>query len=389
MFCVVAVSLAALGLVYRETPFGGEPYAVAKVEAPPPVRPSAPAPRAVADNLDTTGPIATGSQVEAASGVKVVRTFGASAPNALIIDVPKALGLQLAAAPDKRLIEKSRYGLLPKIGADGARPFDVYARPIFTAGKLPASAPRIALVVGGLGINEAGTQSAITTLPGAVTLGFAPYGATVDRQAAEARANGHETLLQAPMELFNYPADSPGPHTLVVAASEAENLDSLHWLMSHISGYIGVANYLGGKFTSDSRAMSPILSDLAARGLAYFDDGTSPRSVARESAASLSMPSARADAVIDANPSPQAIDDALLRLEALARSRGSAIGVATASPGVVDRLGVWAAGLEARGIVLTPVSAMMAKVPVLPRRPSHEILTCRLRCPTVPASASR
>jgi polysaccharide deacetylase 2 family uncharacterized protein YibQ len=363
LICVVAGSLAILALVYRETPNGGEPYAVAKLEAATPARLPVPPQQAVADSDDATGAIASGSQVEAASGVKVVRTFGASAPNALIIDVPKALGVQLVPAPDKRLVEKSRYGLLPKLGADGARPFDVYARPIFTSSRLPASAPRIALMVGGLGINESGTESAIATLPGAVTLGFAPYGATVNRQAAEARANGHETLLQAPMESFSYPADNPGPHTLVVAASDAENLDSLHWLMSRFSGFVGVANYLGGKLTADSRAMSPILSDLAARGLGYFDDGTSPRSVARETAASFSIPSARADAVIDGNPSPQAIDDALARLEALARLRGSAIGVATASPIVVERLGVWAAGLEAKGIVLTPVSALMVRSP--------------------------
>jgi hypothetical protein len=356
---VFALSLAALGLISRQGPYSGEPYAVARLEAPS--RLSAPPPQAVAAADETTGAIATASQVEAASGVKVVRMSGAGAPDALIIDVPKALGLQLAPAPDKRLIEKSRYGLLPRIGADGARPFDIYARPIFTSGKLLASAPRIALVVGGLGINEAGTESAITTLPAAVTLGFAPYGAAVERQAAEARANGHETLLQAPMESFTYPADNPGPHTLVVAASEAENLDSLHWLMSRFAGYIGVANYLGGKFTADPRALAPILADLSARGLGYFDDGTSPRSVARESAASFSIPTARADAAIDANPSPRAIDEALVRLEALARARGSAIGVATASPIVLERLGVWASGLEAKGIVLTPVSALMAR----------------------------
>ena len=361
LIALLAGSVAVLSAIYRQTPLGGEPYAVAKLEAAPPARPSIPAPQAVSESDQSTTAFASGSQVEAASGVKVVRTLGASAPNALIIDVPKALGVQLAPAPDKRLVEKSRYGMIAKIGPDGARPFDVYARPIFTSGKLPSSAPRVALMVGGLGINEAGTESAITTLPGAVTLGFAPYGAAVERQAADARANGHETLLQAPMELFNYPADNPGSHTLVVAAGEVENLDSLHWMMSRFAGYIGVANYLGGKLTSDSRAMSPILSDLAARGLAYFDDGTSPRSVAPASAASLGMPAARADVVIDVDPSPRAIDDALLKLEVLARSQGSAIGVATASPTVVERLGVWAAGLEAKGIVLAPVSALMAR----------------------------
>ena len=41
---------------------------------------------------------------------------------ALIIDVPEALSLRLPDAPDQRLVEKSRYGLLPRIGSAGERP---------------------------------------------------------------------------------------------------------------------------------------------------------------------------------------------------------------------------------------------------------------------------
>ena len=78
----------------------------------------------------------------------------AAAPAAsLIIDVPQALGLRLPPAPDRRLDEKSRFGLLPRVGADGARPADVYARPVFASAKLKPGAPRVALLVGGLGLD--------------------------------------------------------------------------------------------------------------------------------------------------------------------------------------------------------------------------------------------
>lgn len=361
----LAAALAATGLAvaavvrFAGAGHGGEPYALARIE------PSAPT-LAAAVPSPTARPAvpaqATGDQIEAASGVKVVRNGGGGS-DALIIDVPQALGVRLAAAPDKRLVENSRYGLLPRVGPDGARPADVYARPVIASARLKAGAPRVALLVGGLGLNPEGTASAIARLPGAVSLGFAPYGGDLERAAGDAREAGHEIWLQAPMETFAAPGEAPGPHTLLAAAPASENLDSLRWLMSRFPGYVGIVNYLGAKFTADAHALSPVLADVAARGLAYLDDGSSPRSLAREAAASLALPSAKADVVIDADPSPEAIDAALTRLEALARSQGGAIGVATARPASLERLARWSAALEARGVALTPLSAMMARAP--------------------------
>ena len=80
------------------------------------------------------------------------------------------------------------------------------------------------------------------------------------------------------------------------------------------------------------------------------------------------MPSARADVVIDVNPAPEAVDAALSRLLNLARERGSAIGVASASPASVDRLARWAAALESNGVALVPLSALMSAAPGLSAR---------------------
>ena len=348
---VGAAAVARIGDAQR----GGEPFAIAHIETPPPAplaaAPAAPATIAPADR-----------QIDAGSGVRVVRNGGGGS-DALIIDVPQALGVRLVAAPDKRLVEKSRYGLLPRIGVDGSRPADIYARPLVASERLKSGGPRVAILIGGLGLNAEGTTGAISRLPAAVTLGFAPYGGDLDREAAEAREAGHEIWLQAPMEPFGGAGDNPGAHTLLAAASDAENLDALHWLMARFSGYVGVVNYLGGKFTADSRALAPALAEIASRGLDYLDDGSSPRSVAREAAGSLNLPSARADMAIDVDPSPEAIEAALAHLEALARSRGGAIGVATARPATVERIGRWTGALEARGIALAPLSAMMSRSP--------------------------
>jgi polysaccharide deacetylase 2 family uncharacterized protein YibQ len=341
---------------------GGEPYAVARID-PSPAPGAVVASAGTAAKADPIPAAASADQIEADSGVKVVRSGGGGAGTSMIIDVPQALSLRLAPAPDRRVSEKSRYGLLPRVGADGARPAELYARPVFASAKLRPGAPRVALLVGGLGLNPASTADAIARLPAAVSLGFAPYGDGLEGEAAAAREAGHETLLQSPMEPFTYPADNPGPHTLLTGAADADNLDSLRWQMGRFVGYAGVVNHLGGKFTADAHALTPALGEIAARGLFYLDDGSSPRSLAREIAPTLGLASAAADAVVDVDAAPTAIDAALTRLETLARARGAAIGVATALPSSLDRIARWSAGLEARGVELVPVSALTARAP--------------------------
>ena len=68
-----------------------------------------------------------------------------------------------------------------------------------------------------------------------------PYGAEVERLAALARSEGHEILLQVPMEPFNYPDNDPGPQTLLTSLTPEQNLERLYWLMSRMQGYVGLA----------------------------------------------------------------------------------------------------------------------------------------------------
>jgi hypothetical protein len=65
--------------------------------------------------------------------------------------------------------------------------------------------------------------------------------------------------------------------------------------------------------------------------------------------------------VLDSRPRASAIDDQLARLEAIAREKGSAIGVASALPVSIERIAQWAKTLEGRGVQLVPLSALMAK----------------------------
>jgi polysaccharide deacetylase 2 family uncharacterized protein YibQ len=236
---------------------------------------------------------------------------------------------------------------------------DVYARPFVTATTIKADAPRIALVVGGVGLNAQTSGEAIDQLPEGVTLAFAPYGADLDRLVAQARARGHEALLQAPMEPFDYPRNNPGPHTLVTGAQDG-GIDDVQWLMSRFSGYAGVMNYLGGRFMADEPALYGALGEIAQRGLFFLDDGASPQSLTASVAPKLSLPYARVDVVIDQRNTPQSMDAAFAQLETIARDKGVAIGFANATPAAVARIARFARDLERRGIALAPASAALA-----------------------------
>ncbi|MGI8524755.1 MAG: divergent polysaccharide deacetylase family protein [Pseudolabrys sp.] len=362
--------------LFSDDPFGGEPIAVVAT------RPISPA-TAKDENIAAAaavpinerpsrydGPgakaMATVKSGEASPppGSKTVTIIDGSSGTTKSVMIPGKSASSDAklqnAAPDPRVQEQSRHGTLPKIAADGTRPSAVYARPV----KLPpdkTDVPRIAIIVGGLGISATATAEALEKLPAPVTLAFVPYAPDVDNLAARARAGSHEVLLQAPMEPFDFPDNDPGPQTLLTTLSGEQNVDRLQWLMSRMQGYVGVTNYMGARFIASEQALAPVLRETAKRGLIFVDDGASARSVAGQIAGRHNLPFAKTDVVIDTVPTPVEIDRALARLEMTARDKGGAIGFATASPGTVGRIAVWAKKLESRGFVLAPITMVAVK----------------------------
>ena len=342
-------------VVFADNPLGGEPMVVVSADARPPAQggakdepPSPPTPANEAAPADkSAAPV--GKTITIIDGMSGKRQ-----------EVPIGPGDAKAPTIEQRLIETSRHGTIPKIAADGARPADVYARPVqLTFDKV--SGPRVAIVLGGLGIGSAGTYEALGKLPAPVTLAFAPYGSDLGRWVARARGEGHEVLLQVPMEPFDYPDNDPGPQTLLTTLPAAQNIDRLHWFMSRFQGYIGIANYMGARFTASETAVEPLLRETGKRGLLYFDDGSSARSVANQIAGATNVPFAKADVVLDAAPTQAAIDAALARLEVTARERGSAIGTATALPASIERIANWTKAAQNRGIILVPISMLAVK----------------------------
>jgi uncharacterized protein len=356
------VTFAGFAL-FDDNPLGGEPMVrVALPQAPPGEKPAMASP-VTAEPTERSAPkqAAASEQktvtiIDGSSGARhdvTISGDGGAADNSGA-DTPPAM----MAGINPRLLEKSRYGMIPVV-ADGLKPFTVYAAEADRA--KAARMPVIAIVVGGLGVGAAKTTDAIMKLPPAVTLAFTPYGSDPGKLAERARAQRHEILLQIPMEPFDYPDNDPGPQTLLTTLNTEQNLDRMYWHLSRFQGYAGIANFMGGRFVVADAVMQPIVREAAKRGLGYFDDGTAPRSVAAPLAAAQTMPFAKADLTIDTVPTATEIDHALANLENLAKERGLAVGVASALPISIERIGAWTKSLENHGIMLVPLTTAMLK----------------------------
>ena len=99
------------------------------------------------------------------------------------------------------------------------------------------------------------------------------------------------------------------------------------------------------------------LTGLSSQGGKEFTGG----SLAGQIANANNLPFSKTDIVLDSVPTPAAIERSLTRLEALARERGIAVGVAAASPASIDRIALWAKALDQRGVSLVPITAVTIK----------------------------
>jgi len=255
----------------------------------------------------------------------------------------------LPPAPLAGLSEPGPGGLLPIIAADGRTPAQAYARPFKDPG-----GPKLALVIGGLGPNATYTRQAIEQLPPEITLSFVPYTEGLQGWVDLARANGHEVLIEVPMEPVDYPQNDPGPYTLMAQDPAPETVKRLEWLLSRATGYFGVINDLGGRFLATDPAMGAFAGVLRQRGLAFIDDGSASGRSAD------GAPRASADRVIDGTLDADAIDQQLAGLESSAQQRGAALGSGGAHPVTLQEVKRWADSLGARGLHLAPASALMA-----------------------------
>ncbi len=302
---------------------------------------------------------AIGLAIVIAGGLWAVLSAGGSNPRGrtqVELALPRFSRLDPARSGDPALIERGASGPLPMVANDGRKAWQAYARPF----DRNDSRPRIAIVIANLGQARAETEAAIAKLPGAVTLGFNPYAPDLPGWVEKARAAGHELIIGVPMEPLDYPRQDPGPETLLLSLSPKQNRERLEWSLSRASGYVGVTNFMGSRFTAASAELRPILEVVKGRGLLFLETRVSNQSAVPALADEFALPHAANDRDLDAEGSRTGIDQALAELEGIARKRGGAVGTGSGYPATIERVAAWAATLDGKGLALAPLSALVA-----------------------------
>lgn len=256
--------------------------------------------------------------------------------------------------PDPAMLRATPLGKVPRIAADGRRAMDYYTRDYNREG----NRPRIAIIVGGLGLNPTLTEKAIDDLPSSVSLAFAPYAKDLEFWTEKARRAGHEILIELPMESYGPNQEALGAAALLSSRSEAENLQRLDWLMSRFGGYFAATNYLGARFSADPEALTPVLEKLREAGVAYVDDTGAAARAARAAGATT--------AAVDRTIPPatgledrEAIRRELTALEAVAKRNGAALAKTYAGIATIDEIARWTAQLDAQGFSAAPASSVL------------------------------
>lgn len=218
---------------------------------------------------------------------------------------------------------------------------------------------RIAILLRGLGRDDRNSSEAVTKLSPAISLAFMPFSGGAQPWAKKAAEQGHEIIVQLPLEPSDYPLNNPGPETLLASSAPEENASRLGTILARFEGYSGVTNFLGSKMLQSKAALRPILEEIKSRGLIYIGEGNNnSHAVVRGIAGEIGLRYGGANVMIDAQPTPAAIQAALERLTAIARKDGSAIGLGYASRATIEQLEAWSATLAAQGVTLVPVGTL-------------------------------
>jgi polysaccharide deacetylase 2 family uncharacterized protein YibQ len=218
--------------------------------------------------------------------------------------------------------------------------------------------PAIAVVIDDSGLNRRGT-AALNHLRAPLTLAFLPYATDLDEQTRAARAAGHELLVHVPMEPRTQ--DWPGPNALTSQLGPAELASRLRSHLRSFGGFVGVNNHMGSLLTTDPKRMAIVMAELRQRGLLFLDSRTSPDSVAGLEAERSHVPFAKRDVFIDNELELNSVLRGLTHAESIARHRGYAVAMGHPHDVTIEALKRWLPTLDARGIALVPISAIVAR----------------------------
>jgi polysaccharide deacetylase 2 family uncharacterized protein YibQ len=224
-----------------------------------------------------------------------------------------------------------------------------------------ATGPRIAIVIDDFGYNESEIANDFIALKAPITISVLPGCLHSAAIVEAARGAGKEVLLHLPMEPEGYPETNPGTGALLLGQSEGEVVRLARATIATMPDADGVNNHMGSAFMKDRARVRGLMGVLKARGLFFLDSMTTPQSVGQSEASRAGVRAARNTMFIDSRLNELGrvdVEAKLRELEAVARSRGKAIGIGHPNAETLRVLRKMLPEMAERGIEFVPVSAL-------------------------------
>lgn len=218
--------------------------------------------------------------------------------------------------------------------------------------------PSIAIVLTEVGLMPSLTEKALY-MPSPLTFAFLPYEAGLQKTIDAFLEKQHEVLIMIPMEPLFYPDDDPGPGTLLSGLPSKENIERLRSHVKGLTGYKGLMNYMGSRFTVSEKDYEPVLQEMKSFCEYFFDANSAPKCLTEELAGRIRFSYVSTKVSLDHSLSPEAVQEALSALEEAALKNGYAIAYSKAYPFILEEIAAWAPTLSEKNIRLVPLSDLL------------------------------
>lgn len=217
---------------------------------------------------------------------------------------------------------------------------------------------KLAVIVDDCGYDMSSVRTLLNTgLPlNFAVLPYKPYSSDVLEMI---KSDGRVAMLHLPMEPMDRSAMSEGSSTICIDMSKDKILELTRKAINSLPGVSGVNNHQGSKATADSATMTTVLQELRNQDLFFVDSRTSSKSVARDKAVAMGVPTARNDIFLDNSSDVQAIRKQIYKAMDIAEKNGSAIAICHARPNTAKAWSMYAEEIKNTGIELVPITDLL------------------------------
>lgn len=217
---------------------------------------------------------------------------------------------------------------------------------------------KLAVIVDDCGYDMSSVRTLLNTgLPlNFAVLPYKPYSSDVLEMI---KSDGRVAMLHLPMEPMDRSAMSEGSSTICTDMSKDKILELTRKAINSLPGVSGVNNHQGSKATADSATMTTVLQELRNQDLFFVDSRTSSKSVARDKAVAMGVPTARNDIFLDNSSDVQAIRKQIYKAMDIAEKNGSAIAICHARPNTAKAWSMYAEEIKNTGIKLVPITDLL------------------------------